>query len=489
MLGSVGSIVPKRWILGIFALGLIATMVATSANPWAGAATLPTTVSAQVLSASSIKVTWVAVDAGSTVPGGSPLVDGYSVSCLGSPGTVTKTVTGISATTVTVDNLTANTAYVCSVLASSGSTLPSSGIAASSVTTTAALLTGVTILGGDNRSIASDATVPIDISTAGADSGFTIAVSVDTGGSVNAASGTESTSFTFTSSGTGTSVVTVTVTQTSTGWVKSDTVTFAKIGAAPADEVEEPVAPTTAEQSSLPDISDKPAGSAAAGVFDATSGATIFAVTPPQPTEGTPPNEPVAVTVNFPSGAFPNSAGSVSVEVFSSSPTEVEDYVDIVVSGGTGASAPVITPIKNAGSITIDIKNNAGEDADVTTTDDVAVKFKVDQSIFNGSVDFESVAMFKTDNPLTGPWTELATGFTIVGGEVEFEAKTRNFSTFMLGSKTRDIGIGGSGAVLPSAGDAAPTTTQALLLAGLGLMLIAGGGVYVRRQRRATAVD
>ena len=59
MLGSVGSIVPMRWILGIFALGLIAVMVATSANSWAGASTLPTSVTASAVTSTSIQVNWV----------------------------------------------------------------------------------------------------------------------------------------------------------------------------------------------------------------------------------------------------------------------------------------------------------------------------------------------------------------------------------------------------------------------------------------------
>jgi hypothetical protein len=105
-----------------------------------------------------------------------------------------------------------------------------------------------------------------------------------------------------------------------------------------------------------------------------------------------------------------------------------------------------------------------------------------------GTTDVTTLAFFKASDPSVGPWTELSTGFALVGDTVVLSANTRNFSTFRIGSITREIGIpaaGGGGAVLPSAGDAAPTTTQALLITGLGLLLIVGGGVYVRRQRRA----
>ena len=134
MLGSVGSVVPKRWILGIFALGLIAFMVATSANPWAGAATLPGDPVATALSPTSIQVDWTAVQSDSTVPGGSPLVDRYSVECGGGTPVVEL---GIATTTATVSGLDENTAYVCTVSAASGSTLPSSGVSAASITTPA----------------------------------------------------------------------------------------------------------------------------------------------------------------------------------------------------------------------------------------------------------------------------------------------------------------------------------------------------------------
>ncbi|MCH7593176.1 MAG: fibronectin type III domain-containing protein, partial [Chloroflexi bacterium] len=82
MLGSVGSVVPKRWILGIFALGLIAVMVATSANPWADASELPTEVSASASSPTSIQVNWTIADDSSVLPESGAIVDGYRVDCV-----------------------------------------------------------------------------------------------------------------------------------------------------------------------------------------------------------------------------------------------------------------------------------------------------------------------------------------------------------------------------------------------------------------------
>jgi hypothetical protein len=65
---------------------------------------------------------------------------------------------------------------------------------------------------------------------------------------------------------------------------------------------------------------------------------------------------------------------------------------------------------------------------------------------------------------------------------VEVTGQVRSFSVFRIGFEGRGEV---AEAVLPSAGDAAPTTTQALLVTGLGLLLMVGGGAYVRRQRRA----
>jgi hypothetical protein len=84
---------------------------------------------------------------------------------------------------------------------------------------------------------------------------------------------------------------------------------------------------------------------------------------------------------------------------------------------------------------------------------------------------------------------KVNTRFSIVGGDVVFAGDVMNFSVFRLGFEIRDGGTAPAAAVLPSAGDVAPTTTQALLITGFGLLLIVGAGVYVRRQRRATEVD
>jgi len=485
MLGSVGSIVPKRWILGIFALGLIATMVATSANPWAGAATLPSTVTATVVSATEVKVDWVAVDSGSTVPGGSPVVDGYSISCVGTPGTVIKAVTGIATTTGNVTGLTANTAYICSVSASSGSTLPSSGVAAASVTTTSTLLTSASV-GPLTASVAQESgTHSFSVSTGGADSGLTITVSVDTAGSVNTTSSTTlSTTYVFTSSGAGTSVVTVNVKQDSTGIEKSKTITISKIAPPPEEPVVVPEDPAPADIPTPPSLGGNDQASTA--VITPTTGGTVSISEPADGDEDFDSKTSGSIVV--PIGALPSGSAFVLVvekvpdtgsTTVASTTLKQEDFVPL---------PPNVTSLL-ASPLVIEFVDGAGDKQDVTLTESMTITMTVPiGTVLDAGLDFDSVSVFKAENPITGPWVELNTGFTInANGTVAFDVSVRNLSTFKLGSKSREVVTGG--AVLPSAGDAAPTTSQALLLAGLGLMLVMGGGVYVRRQRRASAVD
>ena len=484
MLGSVGSIVPKRWILGIFALGLIAVMVATSASPWAGAATLPTSVTATAVTSTSIQVDWTAAEAGSTVPGStaatlSGLVDAYTVDCVGTPGTVSVTVAGISTATATVTGLTANTAYVCSVFTSSTGTIPASGVAASSVTTpaSAAATLGSAFVNLPTANVQVGGTLNLGVVAKGADSGSTVITtgvtvvwSSTANGSVSPTTGT---STTYTASSAGSATVTATLTQTATGIVKTDTVAVTNF-AVPADPAPEPsVDPPASEIPDLPDISDAEAGTAAATVLKPSSGAISLAVTGAAATSET-------ASVGFPAGSISNSiAAAVRVDI-----TPVTSAVTALPADTVSISDSVLTvelTDKSGAPLTIDRLVSA---ATVTMTVPLA---KVQSS----GADIQGVSLYKAASITAPEWVKVNTRFSIVGGDVVFAGDVMNFSVFRLGFEVRDGGTAPppAAAVLPSAGDVAPTTTQALLITGFGLLLIVGAGVYVRRQRRATEVD
>jgi hypothetical protein len=102
-------------------------------------------------------------------------------------------------------------------------------------------------------------------------------------------------------------------------------------------------------------------------------------------------------------------------------------------------------------------------------------------TVTSAGADTQGLSIWKATTE-AGPWTTLSSTVTNVDGVVQVTGQVRTFSVFRIGFETRGDVVGGG--VLPSAGDAAPTTTQALLVTGLGLLLIVGG-VYVRRQRRA----
>ena len=137
------------------------------------------------------------------------------------------------------------------------------------------------------------------------------------------------------------------------------------------------------------------------------------------------------------------------------------------------------------------IDTDGNEVTGITLNEPVTISLTVPTAdLFAANQDPQSVAVFKAADPAVGPWNELATTFTFVDGGYKFTAQTFSFSTFKPGSKTRDIGIpGAGGAVLPSAGDSAPTATQAILVTTLGLLLAAGAGAYIRRQRKATSAE
>ncbi|MCH8236421.1 MAG: fibronectin type III domain-containing protein, partial [Chloroflexi bacterium] len=487
------SVVPKRWILGIFALGLIAVMVATSASPWAGAATLPTTVTATALSPTSIQVDWIAVNAGSTVPGGSPVVDSYSVECGGGTPVVES---GILTTTATISDLDANTEYVCSVSAASGSTLPGSGEAADSITTPlslAVLLESVVVspasatiqVGGGQVLTATVKGKDTDGTTI---TGLTVSWGISGNGSLGSPFGTDDSQVTYTATSSGSATVTATVSQ-STGIERSENVVFTNFsapvttspptGSDPTDPADIPTAPSLGGETQ-----------AATAVVQPSTGASL---TIPKPADDdTDFQFATTATVDVPVNAVASgTALALVIELVpqtggtSVAPTQVkqEDFVSLPSGVNPVNAEPLVVQF---------IDTDGNEVTGITLNEPVTISLTVPTAdLFAANQDPQSVAVFKAADPAVGPWNELATTFTFVDGGYKFAAQTFSFSTFKLGSKTREIGIpiAGSGAVLPSAGDSAPTATQAILVTTLGLLLAAGAGAYIRRQRKATSAE
>jgi|GEM_PF-3328318 len=490
MLGSAGSIVPMRWILGIFALGLIAVMVATSANPWAGAATLPTSVTASAASSTSIQVNWTAVTAGSTIPGTGNVIDKYNIDCVPTTGsTISLVVTGIATATGTVPGLTADMAYVCTVKQKSGSTLPASGVAASSVTTPASLsklLGSVVITPGNPPVQESGGSVILSAAVKGTDSSKTAIADLTVNWSITSGVGFISSStgasINFMSAGDGNTVVQASVTQSSSGITKTDSTTIDVFVVAPGPAPELLVPITAAEEAalneSITEIFD------ALGISESDSNvagdvvsATKEAVVSISNADTVDTGDSESADLNIPAGA----TGSTGVAV-----TAVQEEFD---------PATKDEPTADQGSriststVTIELRDKDGNKFANALTSDATITLSIPLSVTQAiNVDTQSLTLYKSKDG-KAPWTKLTSTVTIVDGVVKVTGKTRNFSVFIIVSEPREIGIPGTtavaAAILPSAGDAAPTTTQALLLTGLGLLLIVGGGVYVRRQRRA----
>ncbi len=472
MLGSAGSIVPKRWILGIFALGLIAIMVATSASPWAGASTLPTAVTASATSSTSIQVDWTAVQAGSTVPS-SGVVDAYTVKCVPTTGTtISVTVSGISTATATVPGVTANTAYVCSVFPSSSSTLPASGIAATSITTplNAATTLGSAVASLATASVQVGGTIQIYVDALGADAtktaittGFTVQWGVNNAnGSLSDTTGTATT---YTASSEGVATVMVRVTQTASGITKQDSIAMTNFAVAADPVAVALVDPASSETPELPDISGFEAGAAESAVLKPSSGITTLSVVDAG-------DSTVSGSVDFGAGAIPT---NTSVGVLTS------------IGSATSATAPMPSGVTSVGSSILSIQVTDKDGVPVGNSyrlnSDATVSIKLPLStVTSAGADTQGLSIWKATTE-SGPWTKISSTVTNVDGVVEITGQVRGFSVFRIGFETRgDVAVV---AVLPSAGDVAPTTTQALLVTGLGLLLLVGGGVYVRRQRRA----
>ena len=475
MLGSVGSIVPMRWILGIFALGLIAVMVATSANPWAGAATLPTSVTASAASSTSIQVNWVAVTAGSTIPGTGNVIDKYTIACIPTTGTtVTEVVTGIASTTGTVTGLTADMAYVCNVKQQSGSTLPASGVAAASLTTplNAATTLDSAVANFTTANVPVAGTVQLSVDSLAADtaktelaSGVTVAWTTQAGTGTGALSDASGANTTYTASTAGTAQVTVTVTQTASNIVKTDTVAISNFTVA-ADPVSAAlVDPAAADIPDLPDISSFDAGTAESVVLKPSSAATSLSVVDAGDSN-------VSGSVNFGAGAIPT---NTSVGVLTS-----------ISSAGSGTAA-MPSGVTSVGSsimsIAVTDKDGVAVGSSYRLNSDATVSMQLPLSTVTAAgADTQGISIYKAATE-AGPWTKLSSTVTNVDGVVGVTGQVRSFSVFRIGFEGRGEVV--AEAVLPSAGDAAPTTTQALLVTGLGLLLMVGGGAYVRRQRRA----
>ncbi len=492
MLGSVGSVVPKRWILGIFALGLIAFMVATSTSPWAGASSLPTSVSANVASPTSIQVDWTAADPSSTLPESGAVVDGYRVDCVPTPSgsTISAAISGRTTTTATVTGLTASTAYVCSVFSSSNSTLPSSGVAAASVTTSSSLTVqlGSVVISPASATIQVGGAAVFTATSLGADSsktaitGLTVNWSISGDGSLDGSTGT---TVVYSATSAGSATITASVTQSSTSITKSvnaivtnftpPAASSPSTGSDPADPADIPTAPDLGGETQ-----------ASTGVIKPSAGATL--TVPAPAADDSDFQYATGATVDIPVNAAPSgTALAVVAELVPTSggtsvaPTTVNQGDFVALPSG-------VNPV-NAEPLTVQFVDVDGNEVTgVTLNESATISLTVTiADLFAANQDPQSVAVFKASDPTVGPWNELATTFTFVDGGYKFKAQTRNFSTFKLGSKVRDIP--GTGAVLPSAGDVAPTNTQAILVTTLGLLLVLGGGLYVRRQRRATAAE
>ena len=466
MLGSVGSIVSKRWILGIFALGMIAVMVATSANPWAEAGSLPTSVTATVQTPTSIKVDWTAADGSSTLPESGNIVDGYRVDCVPLTGsTVTSTVTGRTTVTATLTVL-ASTQYTCSVFSSSNSTLPSSGVAASAVTTTATLATqlGSVVATPGSGSVQVGGGLVLSAVSKGADTGttaitgLTVNWSVGSGGTVSAATGDN---IIYNATTAGTTNVTASVTQSATGITKTDTIAINNFTPIADEPVEAPSDPAAADTPATPDISDAADGTAAAGVLKPTSTSSTMEVSAGD----------ASAVVTFPANAVSNG-------------TAAAVRTDISGTAGSTASLPAGTSAVGSTLLTVALTDNVGDTYGSALLSSAQVSITIPlATVTEAGADIQGLSIYKASDAATGPWTKLSTTSANTGGNVQATANVRDFSSFRLGFETRD---GEAAAVLPSAGDVAPTATHALLLATLGLMLILGGGIYIQRQRRAT---
>jgi hypothetical protein len=433
-------------------------------------------------------VNWTAVDSGSTVPAGGT-VDSYNISCAPTSGSpIATTASGIGANSVTVTGLTASTAYVCSVSPVATGSTPGSAVSAASVTTLANLAAqlGSVVITPINPPVQeSGGTVTLSAAVKGADTsktaitGLTVNWSITSGaGSISSSTGD---SVDFTSAESGNTIVQASVTQSSSGITKTDSTTIEVFAVAP-DPVPEVIIPITADEETVLDdtitdiFTDLGISESDSNVAGDVVSATKEAVISVSNADTADTSDSESADLSIPAGA----TGSTGVAV-----TAVQEDFD-----SSTTDEPTADQGTRIGSttVTIVLLDKDGNVFDTALTSDATVTLSIPLTLTQASnVDTQSLTLYKSKDG-KAPWTKLTSTVTIVDGVVKVTGKTRNFSVFIIVSEPREIGIPGTvgaGAVLPSAGDAAPTTTQALLLTGLGLLLIVGGGVYVRRQRRA----
>lgn len=479
----VGLAIPKRWILFLAAVGLISALVATSRNEWVSAAgtipDAPASISA-VAGDGEIVVSWTApASPGQSIPsGGSVLEDivivDYTVTCVSSGETVTAAPDPTSSPH-TFTGLTNGDAYTCSVVVN---TLAGSALGPAATASAATPAAALVLLDALNLNVSS-ATVAVGGSTvftaAAVDAGGTGATLTTTTWTFGSGTGTGSLSTTtgnsvvYTAVSSGSVTINVTALQT-TGIEIIKTISVTNFTPAPQPTAVPPVSnPTT-----------------------------------PQPTPPPKPTEKSEVVV-----ISPEAAASITVEI-----TETDADFDVVSKFDLDLPAQsvseffvlTVTPVNKTEAAThvalpethtptsipplkVEITDADGEPVDrLTLNAAYTVKITVSKAELDRlGLNMSSLEILKARNPLTGPFTPLATTFTILAnGDVVFEGSSNSFSTFVVGTRV----TAGAPAVptavpaLPSTGDVAPTTGQAVAFLMIGLVLAVSGGAYLRRQRK-----
>jgi hypothetical protein len=401
-------------------------------------------------------------------------IDDYTVTCTSSGAPVTATVlpTPLSHT---FTGLTNGVVYTCSVVVNTDA---GTGDPATADPATPGV--GLVYLSAFNLNVSS-ATVAVGGSTvftaAAVDAGgtgatlTTITWTVGSGGSLSTTTGN---SVVYTATSSGTVTINVTALQT-TGIRKPDD---------PNDGVITVTNFTPAPQpTAVPPVSNP---------------------TTPQPTPPPKPTEKSEVVV-----ISPEAAASITVEI-----TETDADFDVVSKFDLDLPAQsvseffvlTVTPVKKTEAAThvllpethtptsipplkVEITDADGEPVDrLTLNAAYTVKITVSKAELDRlGLNMSSLEILKARNPLTGPFTPLATTFTILAnGDVVFEGSSNSFSTFVVGTRVTAGAPAAPTAVpaLPSTGDVAPTTGQAVAFLIIGLVLAVSGGAYLRRQRK-----
>ncbi len=482
----VGLAIPKRWILFLAAVGLISALVATSRNEWVSAAgtipDAPASISA-VAGDGEIVVSWTApASPGQSIPPGDTvladivIVD-YTVTCVSSGETVTAAPDPTSSPH-TFTGLTNGVAYTCSVVVNTAAGSALGPVASASAAIPAAPLV---LLSALNVNVGS-ATVSVGGSTvftaAAVDAGGTGATLTTTtwtfgsgtgSGQLDGGSTSTGNSVVYTAVSGGSVTINVTALQT-TGIEIIKTISVTNFTPAPQPTAVPPVSnPTT-----------------------------------PQPTPPPKPTEKSEVVV-----ISPEAAASITVEI-----TETDADFDAVSKFDLDLPAQsvseffvlTVTPVKKTEAAThallpdthtptsipplkVEITDADGAPVDrLTLNAAYTVKITVSKAELDRlGLNMSDLEILKARDPLTGPFTPLATTFTILAnGDVVFEGSSSSFSTFVVATRVTAGAPAAPTAVpaLPSTGDVAPTTGQAVAFLIIGLVLAVSGGAYLRRQRK-----